>query len=100
VTAERKFSCRLKQSFDFKQKKPTLQVNHPKDGKTYYVFTELSPNENTRAAHPDAYCRQYWLQKKEDTPMCLLLDRTGEVLSEEFYVEFSDGRLEALSVFK
>eukprot|EP01117_Protostelium_nocturnum_P020077 TRINITY_DN887_c0_g3_i3.p1 TRINITY_DN887_c0_g3~~TRINITY_DN887_c0_g3_i3.p1 ORF type:complete len:1630 (-),score=381.09 TRINITY_DN887_c0_g3_i3:54-4943(-) len=96
---EKKWRCFLKESFEYKEKKPTLKVTST-DGKTYFVFSEVNSGEQTRSVNTEAYVRQYWLQGRDGMPLVALLDRTGQLVSEEFYVEYSNGQLESLSNFK
>ena len=81
-----------------KDKKPSI-VRKGKDGKKYYVFSQFSVNDQTRRINGDAFVREYWMTD-EKTPYCYLLDRTGQRLSEELYVELPNGDLELLSAQK
>lgn len=60
----------------------------------------MNTSETTRTAHAEGYVRQYWLQKQDGIPLVSLLDRTGDLLSEELFVEYSTGQLEPLSVYR
>lgn len=94
---ERRFKGSLSSNIEFKDKKPTLKKKG-KDGTFYYVFREIGNIEETRKAHPEAYCREYWMAK-DGWPQCYLLNKHGERVNEEFYVELADGELELLSSY-
>eukprot|EP01114_Cavostelium_apophysatum_P013531 TRINITY_DN3296_c0_g1_i1.p1 TRINITY_DN3296_c0_g1~~TRINITY_DN3296_c0_g1_i1.p1 ORF type:complete len:1699 (-),score=536.14 TRINITY_DN3296_c0_g1_i1:50-5146(-) len=100
VGEETTFAVSLKQSINVKQKKPSLATKG-RDGRTYLVFSEVSLNQATLRAHPKAYAREYWILEKED-PHCAfyLINKAGERLSEEMYVETTDGDLETLTAYK
>lgn len=51
VKEEKKVKILIKTNVEVKQKKPSLKVK-AKDGKTYYVWSELSYNQQTIRAHP------------------------------------------------
>lgn len=100
IGKERKFKIKLKQSIELKQKKPSL-IRKSKDGKKYIVFSEYNKTQQTINAHPDAVCREYWIPYKEESPThVILLNKFGESVSDDIWVELQGGNLELLSNYK
>ena len=59
----------------------------------------MSLKESARKVHPDVVALEYWVAGKEDH-LVFLLDKNGEHLSEEPYIELQDGSLEVLSEYR
>ena len=75
-----------------KEKKATL-IRKAKDGRKYTVFAQVSLSDTTRKIHSDAYAKEYWMPD-ETHPYFYLLDRSGEKVSDDLYVELTTGEIE------
>lgn len=94
----KKIKATLNNRLEFKDKKPSLS-RKSKDGKKYYVWAEISNIVEMKKANPEAFCKEYWIPHDQHFPFCYLLEENGEKVSDELYVELSEGELELYSSY-
>lgn len=83
---------------EIKQKVPSLK-SKSKDGKTTgFVWTEMTPSQVMTRVHPQAVAREYFVEKEDDYSSFYLLDKLGNRVNEELYVELTDGEIDQLKV--